>query len=46
MAGAGTAYKLIATFLKLRIDCPKALLSYVSDSDGDVHVTLALHNAM
>ena len=40
MAGAGTAYKLLGSFLKLQKACPKAFLSYVSDSDGDIQVTL------
>ena len=43
MAGAGTAYKLLGSFLKLQKACPKAFLSFVSDSDGDIHVTLKVH---
>ena len=40
MAGAGTAYKLIGTFLKLKKACTKAFLSFDSYSDGDMQVTL------
>ena len=43
MAGAGTAYKLLGTFLKLKKACTKVFLSFDSDSDGDMHVTLKVH---
>ena len=43
MAGGGTAYRLMGTFLKLQKTCPKASLSLYSDCDGDLQVTLKVH---
>ena len=43
MAGGGTAYRLLGTFLNLQKTCPKASLSLYSDCDGDLQVTLKVH---
>ena len=39
----GTAYRLLGTFLKLQKACTKASLSFDSDSDSDLQVTLKVH---
>ena len=40
MVGAGTAHRLLRTFLELRKACEKASLSLTSDSDGNLNISL------
>ena len=40
MVEAGTAHRLLRTFLNLQKACEKASLSLTSDSDGNLNISL------